>query len=113
MPVIDLFKTKQDKFNWNEFDWNEGNRDKNLLKHKVTSNEAEGIFFNKPLIIVPDIKHSQIEKRFIACGRTNNDRKLTIIFTLRNKKIRIISARSQNRKERRQYEKTSQANTKI
>lgn len=95
------------------FEWDEGNIDKNLLRHKVTNNETGEIFFNEPLIIIPDIKHSKAEKRFVAQGKTNNNRKLTVVFTLRDKKIRVISARDQNKKERRQYEKTSQTNTKI
>lgn len=95
------------------FDWDKGNIDKSLLKHKVTNNEAGEIFFNEPLIIIPDIRHSRVEKRAAAHGRTNNNRKLTVVFTLRDKKIRIISARNQNRKERRQYEKASQTYTKI
>ncbi|MBU1071037.1 BrnT family toxin [Patescibacteria group bacterium] len=89
------------------FDWDQGNTDKNWEKHKVhyKDKEAEEIFFIKPLKIFPDKDHSKKEARFVAYGITNNFRKLTVIFTIRNKKIRIISARSQNKKERRQYEK--------
>ncbi|MBU1071048.1 BrnT family toxin, partial [Patescibacteria group bacterium] len=45
------------------------------------------------------------EKRFRSLGRTNKNRKLFISYTIRNQKIRIISARDQNKKERRIYEK--------
>lgn len=86
-----------------EFDWNKGNIDKNLVKHKVDFREAEEIFFNKPVKFYPDERHSQKEKRFIALGITNKSRKLTIIFTKRKNKIRIISARNQNKRERRFY----------
>jgi len=86
-----------------EFDWNKGNIDKNLVKHKVDFREAEEIFFNKPVKFYPDTKHSQKEERFIALGVTSKSRKLTIIFTKRKNKIRIISARDQNKRERRQY----------
>jgi len=88
-----------------EFDWDEGNRDKNYKKHKVSFKEAEEVFFNQPLKVFKDKKHSQIEKRFIALGRTDNGRKLFIVFTIRKNKLRVISARDQSRKERKIYEK--------
>jgi len=51
-----------------------------------------------------DKKHSEIETRFYALGHTDLDRKLFIVFTIRNKKIRIISARDMSKKERKIYE---------
>lgn len=86
------------------FDWDRGNREKNWKKHRVDFQESEEIFFNKPLKIFSDEKHSGKEKRFLAYGLTNKSRKLTVVFTLRKGKIRIISARDQNRKERKIYE---------
>lgn len=88
-----------------EFDWNKGNVNKNWKKHQVDFRECEQIFFNKPLKTLYDTKHSQKENRFIAFGKTNKDRKLYVVFNIRNKKIRVISARNQSRKERRFYEK--------
>ena len=84
------------------FDWDKSNIDKNWEKHRVRYKEAEEVFFNKPLRIFPDKKHLGTEKRFVAFGATNKRRKLTIIFTIRVELIRIISARDQSRKERRQ-----------
>ncbi len=86
------------------FDWNDGNINKNLIKHNVTWKEAEEIFGNQPLILLEDPKHSSSEPRLAAHGHSNNGRLLTIIFTIRNHKIRIISARDQSHNERRQYE---------
>jgi hypothetical protein len=86
------------------FEWDKGNVGKNFKKHNVSNQEAEEIFLNKPLKIFADKKHSLLEKRFIAYGITNAKRKLVIIFTLRKQKIRIVSARDQDRKERRRYE---------
>ncbi|PJC66360.1 hypothetical protein CO018_02320, partial [Candidatus Beckwithbacteria bacterium CG_4_9_14_0_2_um_filter_47_11] len=57
-----------------------------------------------PLIFFQDEKHSLKEKRYGVFGQTNNKRLLTIIFTIRNNKVRAISARDQNKKERKQYE---------
>ena len=87
------------------FEWDKGNVDKNFKKHKVTNIEAEEIFRNKPLIIINDAIHSLVEGRFIAHGNTSKKRNLTIIFTIRKQKIRIISARNQNKRERKIYEK--------
>lgn len=82
------------------FDWNEGNIDKNWHKHRVTPAECEQIFFNRPLVVQDDEKHSATEKRFYALGRTDMRRFLFIVFTVRNNLIRVISARDMSRKER-------------
>ncbi len=89
------------------FQWDEGNIDKNLLKHQVQNWECEQIFFNEPLIILDDPKHSLSEKRWAAFGQTDAGRFLIIIFTKREKLLRVISARDMNHKERQFYEKQS------
>ena len=86
------------------FEWDQNNIEKNWEKHKVAPIECEQVFFNQPLIIADDVKHSQAEKRFFVLGKTNLDRKLFVVFTIRDKKIRVISARNMNRKEKRSYE---------
>ncbi len=88
------------------FDWDEGNLKKNIKKHNVGMQEAEQIFFNEPLILSDTNLRSSSEKRYKALGRTNNNRKLLAIFTLRNNKLRIISVRDMSRKERKEYENT-------
>ena len=92
------------------FDWDEGNLDKNWIKHQVTHIECEEVFFNLPLMIEKDIKHSKAESRYYVLGRTHQDRLIFLVFTKREHKIRVISARDANRKERKIYEK---ANTTI
>lgn len=87
------------------FVWDKGNIGKNWQKHEVTVKEAEEVFFNKPIKIYPDVKHSIGEERWLVLGTTNLKRKLTVIYTVRKQKIRIISARDQSIKERRYYEK--------
>jgi len=87
------------------FEWDEHNAKKNWQKHKVTPAECEQIFFNRPLIVADDVRHSHSEKRFYALGRTDLRRRLFIVFTVRNSLIRIISARNMNKKEKRSYEK--------
>ena len=90
------------------FDWDEGNARKNE-KHGVSTAEAEQVFFNKPLLVLEDSKHSILEPRFHALGRTDKIRLLHITFTLRDagEKIRVISARNMHRKERVIYEKAN------
>jgi uncharacterized DUF497 family protein len=56
-----------------------------------------------PLIVASDDKHSQLEQRFYALGRTDRERWLFVAFTIRNSLIRVISARDMNQKEARKY----------
>ena len=86
------------------FDWDKGNAEKNWLSHQVTPQEAEQVFFNRPVIVADDAKHSQSEKRYLILGQTDADRPLFIVFTLREGRIRVISARDMHRKERKVYE---------
>lgn len=86
------------------FSWDKGNIDKNWTKHKVAVKECEEIFFNVPLLFFTDTRHSQKEERIVAYGKTDQERKLTVVFTIRAQKIRVISARNQHKKERRLYE---------
>jgi len=81
------------------FDWDERNIDKNWEKHRVTNYECEELFFNLPLLLADDKKHSNEENRYYALGRSNTDRLLVIAFMIRENKIRIISARDMNQKE--------------
>ena len=85
------------------FEWDDGNKDKNWIQHNVTNSECEQIFFNQPIILHFDSKHSKDENRFYTLGITDLGKKLFVVFTIRNKKIRIISARDMSRKERKIY----------
>jgi uncharacterized DUF497 family protein len=85
------------------FDWDAGNVTKNR-KHGVEPEEAEAVFFNEPLLVLPDAKHSKPEMRWLALGRTA-EKHLLVVFTVRRKLIRIISARMMNKKEKAVYEK--------
>ncbi len=85
------------------FDWDQGNVEKNWFSHEVTPQEAEQVFFNSPLLVADDQKHSRTEKRYLVLGQTDQDRFLFIAFTVRKGSIRIVSARDMNRKERKVY----------
>lgn len=86
------------------FEWDDGNRTKNWERHQVTIKECEQIFFNTPLLLQEDIKHSQKEPRYYVLGKTNDGRALFAAFTMREQKIRVISARPMSQKERQIYE---------
>lgn len=94
------------KANITSFEWNQGNRDKNYQKHGITTVEAEEIFLDSNLTILEDIKHSQLEPRLIAMGKTLKGKTLVVVYTHRESNVRIISARVANKKEQIIYEKT-------
>ena len=85
------------------FLWDEGNSEKNWIKHKVSKLECEEIFFNLPLVVSDDAKHSDYETRYYALGKTKFERHLFVVFTIRTNLIRVISARDMNKKERKIY----------
>lgn len=88
------------------FDWDNANLDKNHKKHGVTAQEAEELFANSPLVARRDDHHStKVEERIQALGQTKVGRKLFIAFTLRNHKIRVISIRDMTPQEEQAYEK--------
>jgi uncharacterized DUF497 family protein len=91
------------------FHWDAGNADKNWDLHQVSQAECEQVFFNRPILVGPDEKHSQGEPRYAALGQTNAGRWLAVIFTVRGSLLRIISARDMSRRERRVYEEASKA----
>ena len=63
------------------FDWDAGNERKIDEKHAVSQFEAEQVFFNQPLLVLADQKHSQNEDRYHALGKSNDARLLHITFT--------------------------------
>ena len=90
------------------FDWDEGNIGKNWEKHRVTDWECEEVFFNRPLALTSDVKHSQSEQRYYALGQTDRGRELSVSFTIRDRLIRPISVRDMNAYERKIYESTEE-----
>ena len=89
-----------------EFDWDQWNLQKNEIKHGVSATEAESAFSDKKHCLFEDQRHSSAsEIRYILYGLSSGDRILMVGFTLRHKKIRIITARPASKKERSIYEK--------
>ena len=87
------------------FDRDDGNARKNE-RHRVTAAEAEQVFFNVPLLLLDDSRHSDSEVRYRALGKTAAARRLHLSFALRSeaKLIRVISARDMSRNEKAIYE---------
>jgi len=88
-----------------EFRWDEGNSGKNLTRHGVTDQECEEVFFDERKKILKDALHSEKEERYILIGQTKLERLLFVVFTIRNNKVRVVSARDLNKKEKYLYEK--------
>jgi hypothetical protein len=85
------------------FEWDAGNAEKNWRTHRVSQAEGEQAFFNRPVVIAPDLAHSGTESRYAALGRTHSGRRLSVVFTIRDSLVRIISARDMSRGDRRLY----------
>lgn len=95
------------------FDWDDGNCQK-CQKHGVSIEEIEDLFSNPKVLIAPDIKHSEVESRFLAIGVSTKGRHIFVVFTFRKNSdenlIRPISARYMHDKEVQQYEKNLTSN---
>ena len=98
---MDIYKKLQE---CTGFQWDEHNTEKNWDKHNVSPVESEEVFFNRPMVAQKDLKHSQQEKRYYVLGKTDENRTLFIVFTIRKTLIRVISSRDMNKKERKTYE---------
>ena len=94
-----------------KFEWDEGNKTKSWVKHNVSIEEQEEAFYDEHAMVDNDKLHSKKEKRYILLGKTKNNKLLYIAFTIRNDKIRPISARSANRKEVLIYEEAIENTT--
>ena len=85
------------------FQWDKGNLGKNWETHRVSDGEAEEIFFNDPLVAGSDPSHSKRERRYFALGRTDAGRPLFVVFAIRKRLVRVISARDMTKREYRKY----------
>ncbi len=87
------------------FEWDEANTLKNWERHRVSPGDAEAVFFNEPLVVRSDLRHSRREKRYYALGQTDSGRYLFVAFTIRHSLVRVISVRDMNRREKGAYAK--------
>jgi uncharacterized protein len=87
-----------------EFEWNPEKAAINLEKHDVSFPEASTVFEDALSFTFPDPDHSIGEERYVIIGMSELGRLLIVSHTDRENRIRIISARSANRQEKRFYE---------
>lgn len=86
------------------FEWDPTKARTNLRKHGVSFREAVSAFMDGLSVTILDRDHSDEEERLLLLGASEAGRLLVIAHTDRGDRIRIISAREANRRERRQYE---------
>lgn len=92
-----------------EFEWDAGNKAKSLQKHGILPQESEQVFRSSNFIILGDKRHSLTEARQLIIGTTDIGRLLSIVFTIRDRRVRIISARPSSKKERKIYEEAAKS----
>lgn len=91
------------------FIWDAGNTEKSAAKHKVYPTEAEQAFFDQYRKLWKDVPHSRMEPRYILLGQSDTLQILFIVFTVRADRVRVISARPANKKERIMYATAKEA----
>jgi uncharacterized DUF497 family protein len=82
------------------FEWDEAKREDNINKHRIDFNDVHAVF-DGPFILRSSIRGG--EQRMLAIGLLQ-DREVTVVFTIRNGRRRIISARRARRDERQAFE---------
>jgi uncharacterized DUF497 family protein len=88
-----------------QFDWDLGNSEKSQKKHSVETKEAEEVFYDEAIFpLGVQTEPAVAEPRFGVLGKTYLGRHLHIAFTIRDGRLRIISARPMHRKEKLSYE---------
>ncbi len=87
-----------------KFEWDPRKARRNLRKHGIGFDEASTVFADTLSISIPDPSHSEDEERWVTMGLSNRRRLLVVVHTEEGEMIRIISARTADRLERRKYE---------
>ena len=89
-----------------DFIWLPDVAEKLVVKHHVTQDEAEEVFFNHPQYRFVESGHSVGEGVYVASGQTDSGRYLMVFFLHKPDHLSLIlSARDMDRQERRQYER--------
>ncbi|NOR70843.1 MAG: BrnT family toxin [Methylomarinum sp.] len=84
------------------FEWDEEKNKKNILKHKISFEEA-GLIFNDLTLTIIDSRKDYGEVREISIGQLSERLIVTVVHTDRNGVTRLISARLANKAERKNY----------
>lgn len=86
------------------FEWDPEKAHGNVRKHRISFEEAATVFGDPLAQIADDPRHSRLEQRFAIIGLSSAQRLLAVLFTEREARVRIISARSATKRERLDYE---------
>lgn len=86
------------------FEWDRAKADANRRKHRVTFDEAVGVFYDPLSATFLDPDSSRREERLITIDHSSRQRLLVVVHTERSETIRIISARLANAHERKRHE---------
>ncbi len=88
-----------------EFEWDGHKNALNKLKHGVSFEEAQTVFYDELAIVIDDPEHSVNEERFVILGMSRKASMLVVCHCYRELEtvIRIISARKATRKEMEVY----------
>ena len=87
-----------------EFEWDTDKAHSNVEKHGTSFAEAMTVFGDPLEVTIPDPDHSEGEARFLSLGRSKQGRLLVVSYTEREGRIRLISAREAEPRERKTYE---------
>lgn len=87
-----------------EFEWDPNKATSNFAKHNISFHEASTVFSDPLSLTFPDPDRLRDEARYITIGESVQGQLLIISHTDRGQRIRIISARTVTRRERRIYE---------
>lgn len=84
-----------------KFEWDQDKYNSNIEKHKIDFEDAT-IIFDGETVEQIDEREDYGEERIIAVGKVDK-LFLTVIYTVRDDFIRIISARKASKNERKSY----------
>jgi len=85
-----------------EFEWDEAKAQSNLRRHRISFPQGCRVFDDLFALIERDLSEDYGEDRFLATG-TVEGMILTVVYTERRERIRIISARKASSDEQRKY----------
>ena len=87
------------------FEWDRKKAASNLSKHRVSFEDALTVFRDPLARVFDDEDHSVEDQREIIIGHSAKDRSLVVCFTAQGESVRIFSARTATRRERKDHEK--------
>jgi len=86
------------------FEWSRDKAASNLVKHRISFDEAVTVFYDPLAATFDDPDHSEGERRLITVGYSSRNRLLVVCHADRRGSVRLISARRATRRERNRHE---------